>query len=189
MRSRQFLPLLALIWACFLARGLFYCSFLPLWEGYDEWAHFSYMERLVTAGDVLVGREVPVSQEVEASLQLAPLPWGCAACRSHLSRKTTIGGCPPKNGLSYSASLRQFLQAGPVSRPFMAANLRSIAAAALLLAPFFALQIGKTHIPRGKSVFLALCQYGDRLICRSIGFPGDLACVGNSAMLYAPRPY
>jgi hypothetical protein len=76
---RQCLPVLALIWACFLARGLFYCSFLPLWEGYDEWAHFAYIERLVTAGDVLVGREAPVSQEIEASLQLAPLPWGMSS--------------------------------------------------------------------------------------------------------------
>lgn len=63
-----------LLWLCFLARGLFYCSFLPLWEGYDEWAHFAYIERLTTRGALLVDRGECVSREVLRSLQLAPLP-------------------------------------------------------------------------------------------------------------------
>jgi hypothetical protein len=66
---------MALVWLCFLARGLFYCSFLPLWEGYDEWAHFAYIDRLVTSGGFLVDRYAPVSREVQASLKCAPVPW------------------------------------------------------------------------------------------------------------------
>ena len=72
---RKSLLFVGLIWLCFLARGLFYCSFLPLWEGYDEWAHFAYVERLVTTGGFLVDREAPVSLEVQASLKSAPVPW------------------------------------------------------------------------------------------------------------------
>lgn len=73
---RGSLPFVALIWSCFLARGLFYCSFMPLWEGYDEYAHFAYVERLATTGDFLIDRDQPVSREVKTSLQLAPFAWG-----------------------------------------------------------------------------------------------------------------
>lgn len=27
------------IWLIFLLRGTFYCCFIPLWEGFDEWGH------------------------------------------------------------------------------------------------------------------------------------------------------
>lgn len=56
-------------------RGLFYCSFQPLWEGFDEWAHFAYIERLATSGQLLVDRNEPIPSEVNSSLQLAPVPW------------------------------------------------------------------------------------------------------------------
>jgi Dolichyl-phosphate-mannose-protein mannosyltransferase len=68
----------ALIWLCFILRGFFYCSFLPLWEGYDEWAHFAYVERLATSGRLLADRSEPVSRRVQASMQLVPMPWGTA---------------------------------------------------------------------------------------------------------------
>lgn len=71
MSSRR---ILILIWACFLARGFFYCSFVPLWEGFDEWAHFEFIAK-VANGELLPGRNEPVSLEVSASLRLAPVPW------------------------------------------------------------------------------------------------------------------
>jgi hypothetical protein len=46
-----------------------------LWEGYDEWAHFGFVERIVTSGHPLVDRSAPVSLEVQASMKLAPAPW------------------------------------------------------------------------------------------------------------------
>lgn len=36
--------ILVTLWTCFLLRGFFYCSFLPIWEGYDEWAHFAFVQ-------------------------------------------------------------------------------------------------------------------------------------------------
>jgi hypothetical protein len=63
------------LWACFLARLLFYSAMLPLWEGYDEWAHFSVVRQMAVGGHLLVSREAPIPRDVEASLQLAPVPW------------------------------------------------------------------------------------------------------------------
>jgi len=74
MRAR---PWLLAIWFCFLARAFFYCAALPLWEGYDEWAHFAVVERMALRGELLVARDAPVSREIAASLALAPVPWEC----------------------------------------------------------------------------------------------------------------
>ena len=63
------------IWACFLARLGFYATMLPLWEGYDEWAHFSVIRAVALEGRLLAPRDRPVPRDVEASLQLAPVPW------------------------------------------------------------------------------------------------------------------
>ena len=66
---------IALIWACFLARLAFYATMLPLWEGYDEWAHFSVIRTMAVRGEPLVARDQPVPRDVALSLQLAPVPW------------------------------------------------------------------------------------------------------------------
>ena len=64
----------AAVWACFLARLLFYSSMLPLWEGYDEWSHFAVV-RAVAEGNLLPARDAEAPRDVEASLQIAPVPW------------------------------------------------------------------------------------------------------------------
>ena len=63
------------IWACFAARLAFYSSMLPLWEGYDEWAHFSVVREMAVNHEALIARDAPVPRDVEASFQLAPVPW------------------------------------------------------------------------------------------------------------------
>jgi hypothetical protein len=72
MRTRWWL---ALIWGCFLARLAFYSAMLPLWEGFDEWAHFAVIRAMAMRGELLAARESPIPRDVEASLQLAPVPW------------------------------------------------------------------------------------------------------------------
>ena len=64
-----------MVWACFLARLLFYSAMLPLWEGYDEWAHFAVVRHMAFGGHLLVSRDAPIPRDVEASLELAPVPW------------------------------------------------------------------------------------------------------------------
>lgn len=68
-------PWLAAVWACFVVRLLFYSSMLPLWEGYDEWAHFAVVRAMAYDGQVLPPRDGGVPRDVETSLQLAPVPW------------------------------------------------------------------------------------------------------------------
>ena len=69
--------LLLAIWLCFLARACFYCAALPLWEGYDEWSHFAVVQRMAFRGEPLVSRDSPISRDVAASLELAPVSWEC----------------------------------------------------------------------------------------------------------------
>ena len=65
---------LACLWFSFLVRGLFYVSFVPLWEGFDEWSHYAVLQNMATSGRALIGPNDPVSHEVQASLELAPMP-------------------------------------------------------------------------------------------------------------------
>src|SRR5437867_3610537 len=67
--------LLACIWGVFLIRGVFYVSSVPLWEGFDEWAHYATLQNIATGGGALIKVTDPVSREVQASLELAPAPW------------------------------------------------------------------------------------------------------------------
>ncbi len=66
---------IALLWGCFLARLTFYATMLPLWEGYDEWAHFSVIRTMAARGEWLVARDQPVPRDVAQSLRIAPVPW------------------------------------------------------------------------------------------------------------------
>ncbi len=75
---------MVVLWACFFARLLFYCAMLPLWEGYDEWSHFAVIRQMANGGQLLVSRDAaPVSRDIEASLQLAPVPWELRAKMRH----------------------------------------------------------------------------------------------------------
>lgn len=72
--NRRVRILLCLIWSAFLLRGVFYCAMLPLWEGHDEFAHFSFVQNLVVHGD-LPGVETRFQRDVEESILLTPLAW------------------------------------------------------------------------------------------------------------------
>jgi 4-amino-4-deoxy-L-arabinose transferase-like glycosyltransferase len=65
---------LALLWAAFLVRGVWYCALLPLWEGYDEPYHFAALQN-VAAGQGMPHSDTRITLEVEESLHLAPIPW------------------------------------------------------------------------------------------------------------------
>jgi 4-amino-4-deoxy-L-arabinose transferase-like glycosyltransferase len=66
-----------LIWLAFLIRGAFYCVEQPLWEGFDEWAHFAYVQHLTTHGE-LPQRQDPISLELHRSLRSVPLSQSAA---------------------------------------------------------------------------------------------------------------
>ena len=47
---------LLILWLAFLLRGIFYCTVLPLWEGFDEWAHFAVIQQMKATNSFLVDR-------------------------------------------------------------------------------------------------------------------------------------
>src|SRR6476619_1359685 len=64
---------LALIWAAFAARLAFYATAYPVWEGFDEWAHFAVV-RYTADGAALVPRDAPLPADVAASFRYLPMP-------------------------------------------------------------------------------------------------------------------
>ena len=67
--------LVGLIWICFLLRGLFYSSVFPIWEGYDEWSHFAYVQHLLSHRQIPVASRSHISEELQQSFALTPMPW------------------------------------------------------------------------------------------------------------------
>jgi hypothetical protein len=70
MRTRWWL---ATICVCFAARLAFYASAFPLWEGFDEWAHFALVRAVAFDGQMLARRGAALPLDVAASLNYAPV--------------------------------------------------------------------------------------------------------------------
>jgi hypothetical protein len=63
--------LLAAIWLIFLIRGAFYCNLIPLWEGFDEWGHYAFVEHLRLHPGTLPRTTDGVTEEIRRSVQSA----------------------------------------------------------------------------------------------------------------------
>lgn len=63
----------AAIWLVFVLRGVFYCHLIPLWEGFDEWGHYAFVEHLRLHGGSLPRTTDPVTEEIRQSVQAAPI--------------------------------------------------------------------------------------------------------------------
>lgn len=84
-----------LIWLAFLARAAFYSVEQPLWEGYDEWAHFAYVQ-YIAKHRALPLRSDRVFSEVAASLLLAPLPRSAAVGIKGAATHDSFWALPPE---------------------------------------------------------------------------------------------
>jgi hypothetical protein len=74
-RYHSFLPArIWIFWALFLVRGTFYSAMLPMWEGWDEYAHFAWIQHWSDQGTLPRATD-SVSREIDESMRLAPLPW------------------------------------------------------------------------------------------------------------------
>ncbi|MGE5647918.1 MAG: hypothetical protein ACM336_19245 [Acidobacteriota bacterium] len=76
-RGRKQIFFVTLVSLAFFGRGLYYCVQQPVWEGYDEFAHFAHIQHLAETGRVPT-RDAPVSGEIRRSLELLPLPAAAA---------------------------------------------------------------------------------------------------------------
>jgi hypothetical protein len=73
--TRRCFILTGVLWFCFLVKLVFYASFVPLWEGYDEFAHFAFVQHVADTHGLPDLVNAAASQEVAESLRLAPVPW------------------------------------------------------------------------------------------------------------------
>jgi 4-amino-4-deoxy-L-arabinose transferase-like glycosyltransferase len=73
--TRRCFILTGVLWFCFLMKLAFYASFVPLWEGYDEFAHFAFVQHLIDTHELPDLLNAGASEEVAESLRLAPVPW------------------------------------------------------------------------------------------------------------------
>ncbi|HMC58587.1 MAG TPA: hypothetical protein VKJ01_05295 [Candidatus Solibacter sp.] len=100
--------LLVSLWICFLFRGWFYASMFPLWEGYDEFAHFGVVRAMIAKGILLPPRDQAGPRDVEESLKLAPVPWevrGWDVFRNSLTEEA-YWRLPPEERRQREARLR-----------------------------------------------------------------------------------
>ena len=67
--------ILLVLWLCFLLRAVFYCALFPMWEGYDEYSHFAFVQHVATNASLPLAVQTRASREIEESLKLVPLPW------------------------------------------------------------------------------------------------------------------
>jgi len=62
-----------IFWVLFLVRGAFYSNMLPVWEGWDEYAHMAFIQHWIDYG-TLPRLNDRISREIDESMRLAPLP-------------------------------------------------------------------------------------------------------------------
>jgi hypothetical protein len=63
----------ALILAYGLLSAAFYCALLPLWEGFDEFYHYGYVQHVSTTWNIPVILKTPISRELWNSLDFTPV--------------------------------------------------------------------------------------------------------------------
>ena len=61
-----------IFWLLFLVRGAFYSTMLPLWEGWDEYAHFAFLQHWNDKGTLPLQND-SISREIDESMRLTPL--------------------------------------------------------------------------------------------------------------------
>jgi hypothetical protein len=77
---------LLLVWICFVVKGMFFAWIFPVWEGFDEPAHFSTVQQWALEGEAPDRQFTKLTREVEQSLLLLPLP---ASLQKELPAGTT----------------------------------------------------------------------------------------------------
>src|SRR4029450_8347882 len=65
-----------LLWVLCMSQGLVFILVTPLWEGWDEAFHYSYIQNLVETRKLPVLRQSLVSKELVSAFEYAPLSYG-----------------------------------------------------------------------------------------------------------------
>ena len=92
----------ALLWACFVLRATFYACVLPLWEGFDEYAHYARVECIATSGREPL-RSTPVPADVAESMKQVPTHNGGMRYDEFWKLADQRGGLPRPAAVVYEA--------------------------------------------------------------------------------------
>jgi len=70
--TRQVRKILFGICALFILKGAFTACLLPIWKGFDEWLHYSYIAYVSRTGSIPILGEITVPKEIAESLEFEP---------------------------------------------------------------------------------------------------------------------
>jgi hypothetical protein len=163
------------IWACGLIRLGWYATVLPLWEGYDEWAHFAVV-RTMSEGHLLVARDAPIPDDVDASLRAGPLPWELRGLRTGpWPRLTAYEALQPPLYYWLMAPVLWCFRRASLWTQLLALRYASVLLASVTIPLVFAIAravFRDTRLALGCAAIVALMP----------GFAYDVARVGNDAL-------
>jgi 4-amino-4-deoxy-L-arabinose transferase-like glycosyltransferase len=208
-------PRVWILWILFLVRGTFYCAMLPLWEGWDEYAHFAWLQHWLDNGGLnksaLPGFHDPVSREIDESMRLAPLAyelrwlgppyltheqWWALPKEQRAERQRQLRSLPPAWAHEPAAHVFDFYEAQqpPLYYVIVSAPLRRVAAWPLedrvRLVRYLSMAIASLAIPL--AWMAARYVVGDALAtaCAALlavapGFAIDVSRVANDCLAIA----
>jgi hypothetical protein len=192
-----------ILWMAFLARGSFYCVLLPLWEGWDEYAHFAYLQH-ATQSWALPRLDEKISREIDESMRLAPLPyelrwigppylttaqWWALPAAERTARTRQLAAIPPEWARQPGAHDFAFYEAQqpPLYYWLMALPLRLVSSWHLwprvLLMRLLSMMLASVAIPL---TWMASRSLGaTALLTVASGFAIDTARVANDSLAIA----
>ena len=172
LNARSTMWLLAAVWLVFVLRGVFYCNLIPLWEGFDEWGHYAFVEHVRLHPDVLPRTTDPVTEEIRESVQSAPI-------RHEASDPMVLFEAqqPPLYYWILSAPNRIWLHADISTRVH---RLRILSVLIASLAIPFA-WLAALELFHSRRIALSVCA----LIAAMPGLMIDIARIGNESLAIA----
>lgn len=165
----------------FLLRGTFYCAEQPIWEGFDEWAHFGYIQHLVQYGRP-PSRSEPVSDELRRSVELVPVSASAAEYSAESLTHDAFWRLPPEERLSRERELRE-LRPSYESAPAANHVLRQYEAQQ---PPLYYLLLAVVYLPF-KDVSLPAQVFALRFVSLLISAVGILLCCELASQVPASR--
>ena len=90
-KFNSFVSAIILLLAGSFLLGASYIAILPIWEGFDETAHFSYIQQVADSKKLPLDGKDPISTDIEKYYQYAPVP------------KAIFSEIPSKKRLTYQS--------------------------------------------------------------------------------------
>jgi hypothetical protein len=163
---------LAAIWLAFLIRGAYYCQLIPLWEGYDEWGHYAFVEHLRLHSGSLPRTSDGVTEEIRQSVQSAAIRHEAADPMMLFEAQQ-----PPLYYWILSAPNRLWIGA-PISTRVYRLRILSVLIASLAI-PFA--YLAALELFSSPTLALSVCA----LIAAMPAFMIDIARIGNESLAVA----